>query len=81
MVTGDGCVSVPGISCGACGSPKHLEFTAEMIIHFKGLANLDKPGVWVFPKVSICSDCGLGRFRRVADPCSQARQQSIRGRR
>ncbi len=62
MVTKDGCVSVPDISCGVCGSPKQLEFTAEMIIHFKRLANLDKPGIWVFPKLLICSDCGISRF-------------------
>lgn len=62
MVTENARVAASGISCGVCGSPNQLEFTAEMMIHFKGLANLDKPGVWVFPKLLICWDCGSARF-------------------
>jgi hypothetical protein len=33
-----------------------------MIVHFSGPDNLDKPGVWVFPKLSVCLDCGASRF-------------------
>jgi hypothetical protein len=33
-----------------------------MIIHFSGLKNLDKPGVWVFPKLFVCLDCGFSEF-------------------
>jgi len=35
-----------------------------MVIHFSfsGSKNLDKPGVWVFPKVLVCLDCGLSQF-------------------
>jgi hypothetical protein len=29
------------------------------MVHLSGRENLDKPGVWVFPKLSICLDCGL----------------------
>ena len=29
-----------------------------MVLHFSGLKNLDKPGVWVFSKLSVCLDCG-----------------------
>jgi hypothetical protein len=29
-----------------------------MIVHFSGREILDKPGVWVFSKLSICLDCG-----------------------
>jgi hypothetical protein len=41
-----------------------VEFVAEMIIHFSfsGLKDLDKPGVWVFPKVLVCLDCGSSQF-------------------
>jgi hypothetical protein len=45
--------------CLSCGSKKQSEFPAEMLIHFGGLKNLDKPGVWVFPKLLACLDCGL----------------------
>jgi hypothetical protein len=33
-----------------------------MIIHFNGLKNVDKPGVFVFPKPLICLDCGFLGF-------------------
>jgi hypothetical protein len=36
------------MSCQLCGSSKEAELTAEMLVHFPGLKNLDKPGVWVF---------------------------------
>jgi hypothetical protein len=48
--------------CLLCGSGNQAELTAEMIIHFSGLKNLDKPGVWVFPKVFVCLDCGYFHF-------------------
>jgi hypothetical protein len=34
-----------------------------MMIHFVGLEHLDKPGVLLFPKIKVCLDCGLSRFR------------------
>jgi hypothetical protein len=48
--------------CTACRSASQAEFPAEMIIHFRGLENVDKPGVWVFPKVLLCLDCGFTQF-------------------
>jgi hypothetical protein len=48
--------------CPLCASGNQAEFGAEMLIHFPGLANLDKLPVWVFPKLSICLDCGSSRF-------------------
>jgi len=30
-----------------------------MNIHFSGRTGLDKPGVWVFPKLVVCFGCGL----------------------
>jgi hypothetical protein len=41
-----------------CGSGNQAELAAEMVIHFSGVKNLDKPGVWVFPKLLVCLDCG-----------------------
>jgi hypothetical protein len=38
------------------------EFPAEMVIHVSGLKNLDHPGLFVFPKVLICTDCGFSQF-------------------
>lgn len=48
--------------CPSCRSSNQAEFTTEMMIHFSGLKNIDKPGVLVFPKVSVCLDCGSSRF-------------------
>jgi hypothetical protein len=30
-----------------------------MNIHFPGRKGLDKPVVWVFPKLQVCLGCGL----------------------
>jgi hypothetical protein len=38
------------------------EFTTEIMIHFSGLNNIDKPGVLLFPKALVCLDCGFSRF-------------------
>jgi hypothetical protein len=50
------------VKCKSCGSDSQRKFTAEIGIHFPGLKNIDKPVVWVFPEVVICSDCGRAWF-------------------
>lgn len=40
-----------------CAS-NQVEFPSEICIHFSGLKNLDKPGVFLFPKLLVCLDCG-----------------------
>jgi hypothetical protein len=47
--------------CPSCRSAKQAELTAEMLIHFPGLI-LENPGVWLFPKLLVCLDCGSSRF-------------------
>ena len=49
------------MSCLLCGSGIR-QLTAEMVIHFSARKNLDKPGVWVFPKLLVCLDCGCSRL-------------------
>lgn len=51
------------MSCALCGSANQAEFSAEMVVHFAGLKNVDRPGVWVFPKLLICLNCGLSKFK------------------
>ena len=46
------------MSCLRCRSSNEAELDTEMVLHFSGLKNLDKPGVWVFSKLSVCLDCG-----------------------
>lgn len=50
------------MSCLSCAPGNQAKFTAEMNIHFSGLNNIDKPSVWVFPKVLVCLHCGSSQF-------------------
>ena len=53
----------PVMSCLSCSSPMNREFTAEINIHFPGLSGLDKPTIWVFPRLSVCLGCGCAQFK------------------
>jgi hypothetical protein len=50
------------VACKSCRSDKQGEFTAEIAIHSPGLKVVDKPVVWVFPKVLVCWNCGNAEF-------------------
>jgi hypothetical protein len=50
------------MTCVSCRSVKHAELTGEMLVRFPGLKNLDKPVVWLYPKVLVCLDCGYSHF-------------------
>ena len=50
------------MSCMVCGSDKLTKYTAEMNIHMTGLANLNRPSVWVFPELLVCLNCGFSPF-------------------
>jgi hypothetical protein len=51
------------MTCRSCRSVNQVELTAEMLIHFPGLKNLDKAGVLVFPKqLLVCLNCGDSHF-------------------
>jgi len=50
------------MTCRSCDSEEQTQFDAEIMIHFSGLRNLDKPGVLVFPKLVICLNCGVSQF-------------------
>jgi len=49
--------------CQLCRSSNDAKLDAEMVIHFSGPKNLDKPGVWVFSKLLVCLDCGGSQFK------------------
>jgi len=50
------------MKCPACTSEQQGIFTGEIAVHFPGLHGLNKPIVWVFPKVVVCLDCGISQF-------------------
>ena len=50
------------MTCKGCHSDKQSMFNGEIAIHFRGLEGLDKPIVWVFPKLVVCLHCGCTEF-------------------
>lgn len=50
------------MACVSCRSEKQAEFGAEMNIHFPGLEGLNRAGVLVFPKLTVCFGCGSALF-------------------
>lgn len=48
--------------CKWCQSPHQNTFNGEIAVHFRGLEGLDKPIVWVFPKLTVCMNCGFTEF-------------------
>jgi hypothetical protein len=65
------------MSCKSCGSLNQSKFTAEIAIHFPELKNIDKPVVWVFPKLVVCLDCGTTEFvLQDAELCLLARSDA-----
>jgi hypothetical protein len=50
------------MSCKSCLSQNQREFNGETAIHFIGLKGLEKPIVWVFPRLLVCLDCGFTEF-------------------
>ena len=49
------------MSCPSCSSSNQAEFPTEMLVHFGGLKNLDKPSVWLNPRLLVCLECGLAQ--------------------
>ena len=63
--------TVTEMSCKLCQSQNQRNLSGEIAIHFPGLKGLDKPIVWVSPKLVVCLDCGFTEF---AIPETELRQ-------
>ena len=50
------------MQCERCQSETKKKFSAEVAIHFPGLAGFNKPIVWVFTDVLVCLHCGSAVF-------------------
>ena len=50
------------MACNKCASENQREFNGELAIHFPGIAGLQRPIVWTFPKLLVCLDCGHAEF-------------------
>jgi hypothetical protein len=67
------------VPCKSCLSANTRTFNGELAIHFPGLAGLKQTIVWVFPKLTVCLDCGFAEFeipeeqiRQLGEPNSLA---------
>jgi hypothetical protein len=71
------------MSCTRCLSLHETELNAEMNFHLRGLANVDDPGIFVFPKVLVCLDCGLSHFvveeRELAQIAERSAKRGVLG--
>jgi hypothetical protein len=67
------------MSCIVCGSDKLTKYTAEMNIHLTGLANLNRPSVWVFPELLVCLNCGFSPFMVPAPELAQLSNATYAG--
>jgi hypothetical protein len=50
------------MTCRTRGSGKQSTFNAEVAIRLPELESIDRPIVWVFPKLVVCFDCGIVEF-------------------
>ena len=50
------------MSCVQCASNNEAEFPTELVFHFFGLQGLDKPGIFLYPKILVCLHCGFSWF-------------------
>jgi hypothetical protein len=50
------------VACKSCASGNQRKFSSEIAVHFRGLKNLDKPAVLLFPEILVCIDCGFTKF-------------------
>ena len=66
------------MACSQCMSNNLSVFPAEVNIHFPGIADLDKPSVWVFPSLVVCLDCGLAQFRLSLDQSQRLEKRNGR---
>ena len=60
--------------CSACHSRNLREFDSEITIHIEvGIDDLTKSNVLVFPKITICMDCGFMQGQIKEDDFSPSR--------
>jgi hypothetical protein len=50
------------MTCKSCSAYNLQSFSTEIAIHFPHLENLDRRHIFIFPKISICLNCGHAEF-------------------
>lgn len=64
------------MNCASCGGNNQMEFPAEINIHFHGIETLTKPGVFLFPKLFVCLDCGFTHCTLTEDELGLIRESN-----
>ena len=65
------------MSCSACHSRNLREFDSEITIHIdQGIDDLTKSNAVVFPKITICMDCGFMQGQIKEDDFTPSRPTS-----
>jgi hypothetical protein len=59
------------MACAGCHSRNQAEMNTEINIHYSGAAYPGNPGLFVFPTVRVCLDCGVSQFIVGADELAQ----------
>jgi hypothetical protein len=49
-------------TCRMCNPEHQANFTAEINIHFRGIENINNPGILILPTIFVCLACGSSRF-------------------
>ena len=53
--------------CQSCASWNLVRLSTEICLHFPGLSGLERGPIFVFPKLTICLDCGFLHSRLSAE--------------
>jgi hypothetical protein len=62
------------MGCKRCDSESQGSFNGEIAIHFPGLKGLDKPIMWMFPKLAVCLECGFAEFAVPDEPLATIKE-------
>jgi hypothetical protein len=50
------------MACSSCGLENQQQLRSEMVIHFPGSRNLNRPAVLAFLNLRFCVDCGAKKL-------------------
>jgi len=49
----------PALECRSCTSTNLVRLDSEVCLHLSGLNGLKATPLFIFPKLTICTDCGF----------------------
>ena len=55
------------MACNFCGTQNVKKFLAEIDVHFRGLKNVTRNPVLIYPEILLCLNCGKAEFTVPSD--------------